>query len=410
MNLRETIFVYLIPFVIVSMIVGCASKGEDFESALKDFEDRKYNTALKAFEEIAKKPGKYQSKAMFYVGECYKFKLDFDNAIASFQKVIDMDPRSYTSVEARNRIAQIREGKNDIERLRIIYGNNPGTDIAADALLELGSVYENKLGDYNRAIETYQQVIKEFPGTPKAAQAQINIGYIYLYKLYDYNAAFAELNKVNLQNYPNLKFRVTEVQDLLRNVNKTREEIATHVAFIAENQKRKIIPGRKVTGYDIYGVKEDQVAQSFVAIAVKWRSLKNYPEALHAYKLLIERLPLVQAQAAEARFGIAEIYMEQHRYFEAVDAFQDFIKYHPTNYRRPEAIYQMAIAYEALRDYEKAYEYYKTYAETYPDKERFKSAQLKVRQYEYDEDQDSYPLYKEAQAGTSDKDPNSRPK
>ncbi len=409
MRMRSIFWTYLLFLPVILIIVGCSTKGLDYEAAMREFEAGKYEEARKAFEAIAKEGGKYANRANFYVGECYKYQFKWDEATAAFQKVIDAEPTTYLGSEARNRIAQIREGRNDVQRLTIIYGNNPGTEQAADALLELGSVYDNKLNDYNKAIETYRQVIKEFPGTAKAAQAQVNIGYLYLYKIYDYNQAFVEFNKVNAENYPTLKYRVTEVQDLLRNVNKTREEIATHIAFIAQNQKTKILPGRKITGYDLYGVKQDQVAQSFVAVAIKWRSLKNYPEALNAYRICIERLPLVLAQAAESRYGIAEIYMEQHRYLEAVDAFEEYIKYHPTHFRRPEAVYNMAICYESLRDYDKAYEYYKIYRDTYRDKENFKAADLKVRQYEYDEDQDGYAYYKELQAGTSDTDPNRHP-
>ena len=94
---------------------------------------------------------------------------------------------------------------------------------------------------------------------------------------------------------------------------------------------------------------------------------------------------------------------------EAVDAYAEYIKYHPSYFKRDQAIYNSAICYEALRDYEEAYENYKTYDETYPDGKFYKAADLKVRQYEYDEDQDGFPYYKEAIAGTSDTDANAHP-
>jgi len=409
MKVRFIVFLSLVSLAIAFILAGCSSKAINYDSALQKYEAQNYQKALTEFEEIAKGSSKFAPRAEFYAGECYKYLFRFDEAVAAFQKVGEKSTDPYLSAEAKNRLAQIREGRNDVERLKITHANYPGTDQAADALLELGSVYDNKLNDYKTAIETYNQLIKEFPGSSKAAQAQISIGYIYLYKLFDYNTAFAEFNKVNIKTYPELKFRVSEVEDLLRNVNKTRGEIAEHVAFIDQTQRQDYIPGRKITAYDLYGAKKDQVAQSFHAIAVKWRSLKNYPQAMNAYRMLIERLPMEQAQASEARFGIAEIYMAQSRYYEAVEAFQNFIKFHPTNYRRPEAIYQMAIAYEALRDYDMAYKTYVIYRDTYPDKDNFKAAELKVRQYEYDEDQDGAPYYKELQAGTSDKDPSKRP-
>jgi tetratricopeptide (TPR) repeat protein len=197
---------------------------------------------------------------------------------------------------------------------------------------------------------------------------------------------------------------------LLRETNKLLGEIRERQAFISKSQKRKIPEGRRVTGYEIYGILRDQVAQSFLAVGKKWRTLKNYPRSIEAYRILIHRLPLMLRQVAEARYSIAEIYhLDEARYLEAIDAYEEYIKYHPTDFRRDEAIYNMAICYESLRDYNKAYDSYKTYRDTYPEGKLFKSAELKVRQWEYDEDQDGFPYYKELIAGTSDTDPNQHP-
>jgi len=412
MRQRSVAGICLALFVIAAAMMGCATKkGLDFESGLKKFEARELDEAIVIFEQIAAGGGKYGNRARYHVGECYKLQFKWDEAIAQFQVVVDSEPlTSYLGTEARNEISLIREGRRDIQRTKILHGNNPGTEIAADALLELGSVYENKLGDYETAVVTYRQLIEEFPGDAKAAQAQINIGYIYLYRSYDYDKGWPEFKNVNIENYPDLKYRVGEVEDLLRDINKTLIEIREHRDFIKRSQKRKIPKNREVSGYEIYSVKQDQVAQSFLAIAKKWRYLKNYPKSLEAYQMLVDRLPLMLNQAAEARYGIAEMYhLDQARYFEAVDAYKGFIKYHPTYFRREMATYNMAICYESLRQYAEAYDTYEAYRDTYPEGKYFKQSELKVRQYEFDEDGDGFPYYKEAAAGTSDTDSNSRP-
>jgi TolA-binding protein len=398
-------------FVVITMMSCGTKKALDFESGLKKYEAGELDEAIVIFEQIAQGGGSYANRARYYIGESYKNQFKWDKAIEQFQAVVDSEPpTSYLGVEARNRISQIREGRRDIERIKIIHDNNPGTDMAADALLELGSVYENKLNDYDNAVKTYKQLLEEFPGSPKAAQAQINIGYVHLYKTYDYVKAFEELKKINLENYPKLKFRVAEVEDLLRDFNKTQEEINVLWAFIQESQRRKIVPGRKIIGYELYGVKQEQVAQSFVSMAKKFRQLRNYPRAIQAYRMLIERVPLMLRQAAEARYGIAEIYQfDQRRYLEAIDAYDEYIKYHPTDFRRHEADYNKAICYETLRSYESAYLTYRGYRDTYPSGKYFQAAELKVRQYEYDEDQDGFAYYQELEAGTKDTDPNEHP-
>ena len=410
MRLGFIIGMCLTLLIVVTAMMGCTTKGFSYESGLAKFEAKNYDEALAIFQEIADSGGSYANRARYYMGECYKLKFDWEKATNQFQMVIDAEPpTSYLAAKARSRIAQIREGRKDIERLTILRDNNPNTSIAADAMLELGSVYENKLNDYDNAIKAYRQVVEAFPGSAKAAQAQVNIGNIYFYRLYDYVGGWPEFLKVNEETYPDLKYRVSEIKSMLRNVNKIRQEIVEHQQFIKKSQKTKILEGYKIPGYDLYGARDDQVAQEFVAVAKKWTMLKNYPKALEAYRMCIDRLPMKLQQAAESRYGIANIYQQEGSYLEAIDAYKEYIKFHPTDLRRESAIYNMAICYEGLRDYEEAYKSYKTYRDTYPDGKFYKAAELKVRQYEYDEDQDGFPYYKELIAGTSDTDANDHP-
>lgn len=412
MRLGFVIGMCLMLLVVAVSMMSCTTKGLSYESGLAKFEAKQYDEALLVFQEIADSGGSYTNRARFYMGECYKLKFDWEEATKQFQMVIDAEPpTSYLASESRNRIQQIREGRGDIERIEILRDNFMESDPkrAVEAMLELGSVYENKLDDYDNAIKAYRDVIDKFPGSEKAAQAQINIGNIYFYKLYDYVGGWPEFLKVNAENYPELRYRVSETESMLREVNKTRQEIVEHQQFIKKSQKTKLIEGRKITGYDIYGARDDQVAQEFVAVGKKWTMLKNYPKALEAYRMTIDRLPMKLQQAADSRYAIGEIYQTLGRYYEAIDGYEEYIKYHPTDFKRATAIYNMAIGYEALRDYEEAYEQYRTYRDTYPDGKFYKAAELKVRQYEYDEDQDGSPYYKELIAGTKDTDANDHP-
>ena len=408
MRLGFIIGMCLMLLVVAVAMMGCTTKGLSYESGLTKFEAKQYDEALLVFQGIADSGGGYANRARYYMGECYKLKFEWEEATKQFQMVIDAEPpTSYLSAEARSRIAQIREGKSDIERIEILRDNYP--ERAAEAMLELGSVYENKLSDYDNAIKAYQDVIDRFPGSGKAAQAQVNIGNVYFNRLYDYVGGWPEFLKVNEENYPDLKYRVSEVESMLRAVNKTRQEIAEHQAFIRMSQKTKFIKGRRISGNLLYGIRDAQVAQSFVAVGKKWTMLKNYPKALEAYRMCIDRLPMKLQQAADSRYGIGDIYQKQGSYFEAIDGYSEYIKYHPTDFNRHTAIYNMAICYEALRNYEKSYESYETYRDTYPEEKFYKAAELKVRQYEYDEDQDGFPYYKELIAGTKDTDANDHP-
>ena len=111
-------------FVTAIVIVGCSTKGVNYEGGIRSLEAGTYAEALKTFQELASTENKYTNRALFYMGECYKYQFKWDEAQANFQKVVKAEPTSYLGSEARNRIAQIREGRKDVERLRIIHDNN----------------------------------------------------------------------------------------------------------------------------------------------------------------------------------------------------------------------------------------------------------------------------------------------
>lgn len=369
---------------IACAIMGCVvNKGLNYDMGFTKFEDRELDEAMMVFQELAQGRGKYAKRARYYIAECHRLQARWDEAIQQFQMVANTDPKGLFGAGARYRIAQIEQGLEDAARVRAIYENTPNDyELAANALLKLGSVYENKLEDYNSAIKAYQQVIEKFPDTLKAAQAQFNIGNVYLYKTYDYTKAFEELKKVNTENYPGVVLLAEEAEDSLRNFNKTSKEIEERQELIRKLEKKKIEPG-KPRGYDIYGRVRAEAPAAFLAVGRKWRQLRNYPRALGAFRIIIERMPLRLQSSAEARYTIAEIYqLDQGHYVEAIEAYQEYIYMHPTDFRREAAIYDLAVCYETLGMYDEAHEKYKTYYCDYPEGKFLKAAILKAQQYE----------------------------
>ena len=310
---------------IACAMTGCVvNKGRNYDIGFTKFEDRELDEAMVVFQQITQGRGKYAKRARYYIAECYRLQARWGEAIQQFQMVADAEPKSLLGAAARYRIAQIEQGLEALKRIEFFHvGFSDPSELAADKLLELGSIYEDKLEDYDSAIKAYQSVIEKFPGTLKAAQAQFNIGNIYLYKTYDYTKAFEELKKVNEENYPGLDFLAKEAEDTLRNFNMISKEIEKHQELIRKLQKKKIEPG-KITGYDIYGRRIEPAREAFLAIGRKWRQLKNYPRAIKAYRITIERLPLHLGVSSEARYTIAEIYqLDQGRYVEAIESLPE---------------------------------------------------------------------------------------
>ena len=94
---------------------------------------------------------------------------------------------------------------------------------------------------------------------------------------------------------------MTIPKDSLRSFNRISRKIKETQEFIRKSlEVTPIGPGTKITTDTFGGVREDTHTNAHLEIGKGWRKLKNYPRAIGAYRLLIERHPLMLSQTAEA--------------------------------------------------------------------------------------------------------------
>ncbi len=74
-----------------SSILSNSPEYDAYQNALRTFNSRNYDAALKLFSEVLKQfpQGTYADNCRYWSGECYFALRDFANAIASFKKVFD---------------------------------------------------------------------------------------------------------------------------------------------------------------------------------------------------------------------------------------------------------------------------------------------------------------------------------
>jgi outer membrane protein assembly factor BamD len=70
-----------------------------------------------------------------------------------------------------------------------------------------------------------------------------------------------------------------------------------------------------------------------------------YPEALDAFETIKARFPYSK-YAALSDLRIADVHYERQAYVEAIDAYRNFLKYHPTHSEAPYAMFRIAEAYQ----------------------------------------------------------------
>ena len=255
-------------------------------------------------------------------------------------------------------------------------------------------------------------MVAEFPEHRLAPQAQFQVGNIYFYELYDYIGGWPAYIKV-IEKFPD-SYEASDAETLLKESETTLTEIAQDQADIKKYTNQKALDyinaGRDVLPSDLYVAGyADRIAQNFQNIGSGWVKMRNYPAAIAAYRKLAQNLSYKKFHAADALFRIGDLYQKDGQYQRAIAAFQDMLDKAPESTWRDEAVYQLAVCYRAVREFEEAYEGFKAYMSIDKEGKYYREAEQIVRQYELDQDGDGFKFYVEQEAGTSDKDPNDNP-
>ncbi len=407
-----------------------AEKKKKAEAKQQELYDRAMSIYLEIIAQDA--DGKYAQRSHYQIARIYKKYYEWDKANEHYQAIVELDPTGYYASEAKSGIANIlknrqlittelanyqnymalyntqkAEGTADAEALEETY------DIAATALYKVGQAYE-ALENFPQAIETFERMAKEFPDHKRGVQAQYQVGNIYFYKLYDYtnSGGWGAFVKV-AQNFPDtyeakqVVIKLNKVQELLTEIKQLQDENLQYRSKKArdfEEDDRYVLPSEKWLM-----ARTDVAVQNFQQIARNWRDqdLRNYPNAIETYKVIIRDLSHKKFAVADAYFQIGALYQQSAQYERAIDAYEDLFDNAAESTWRNEAAYQQAVCYRAIREFGSAYKGFKTYVSlTKGDRSYLREAEQILRQYELDQDQDGILFYQELENGTSDQEPN----
>ena len=335
----------------------------------------RYDKAMALYLEVIERDtkGKYAQRAHYQIARIYKRRYDWDKATEHYQAIVALDPTGYYANEAKGGTANIRKNREVIKTKRAeyqnykaIYDSTPTDEtfnIAAEALYEVARAYES-LENYTEAIRNYERLVEEFPEHSKSPQAQFQIGNVYFYTLFDYQGGWPAYVGVT-EKFPD-SYEASQAGTLL----KQTAEILTEINFLKDEidkfrNKKPVEPeknGRKIKSADMWvEAYSDQVVQNFQQIASNWRKLRNYPRAINAYKTLARDLSHKKFAAADALFRTAELFQQNGDYERAIEAYGAMLELAPESVWRNEAIYQQAVCYHSIREFEAAYEGFKLY-------------------------------------------------
>ena len=334
-----------------------------------------YDRAMTLYSEVIERDtkGKYAQRAHYQIARIYKRRYDWDNASNHYQAIVALDPTGYYANEAKSGTANIRKNREVIKTKRAeyqnykaIYDNEPSDEtfnIAAEALYEVSRAYES-LENYTEAIRHYERLVEEFPEHAKAPQAQFQMGNVYFYTLYDYQGGWPAFVGVT-QKFPD-SYEASQAGTLLKQTNEILTEIKFLVDEIDKYRNKKAVEyrktGRKITPADMWVPEySDQVVQNFQQIASDWEKLRNFPRAINAYKTLARDLSHKEFAAAHALFRTGELFQQNGDYERAIEAYDALLENASGSIWQNEAIYQQAVCYRSIGEFEAAAKGFKIY-------------------------------------------------
>ena len=347
---------------------------EKMEKNRKEQQER-YDKAIALYLEVIERDtkGKYAQRAHYQIARIYKRRYDWDKATEHYQAIVALDPTGYYANEAKGGTANIRKNREVIKTKRAeyqnykaIYDSTPTDEtfnIAAEALYEVARAYES-LENYTEAIRNYERLVEEFPEHSKAPQAQFQIGNVYFYTLFDYQGGWPAYVGVT-EKFPD-SYEASQAGTLLKQTADILQEINELKDEIDKFRNKKAVEyqktGRKITPADMWVMGySDQVVQNFQQIASNWRKLRNYPRAINAYQTLARDLSHKKFAAADALFRAGELFQQNGDYERAIEAYSNLFELAPESIWRNEVIYQRAVCYRSIGEFETADEGFKLY-------------------------------------------------
>jgi len=306
------------------------------------YEKGNYRQAESVYKEIVREiPQEEREREWIYyqLGNCHKNMNSLEEAISSYEAFIQRYPKSDLLPEVKYNLALCYEEIGNVDKasqiLRKLIEQFPENEIVPEAYLRLGDCLRKK--DKKTAISTYQKIIKMYPKSSEAPLAYLNIGDIYL-EQQRYSEAILHYTSL-LQKYPQFE----EGDRALFNLSRcylSRDEVDKALSFLfllIENFPESNLRDK-----------------SLLLIGEKLKEKKDYEKAIKVFQEIQRMYPDSPILIARARESIAEIYLIQKNFPQAIKVYESILSDYPYLANAEEIYLRLAHSYKDNGDYKMA--------------------------------------------------------
>lgn len=287
---------------------------------------KKYSLAIKNFmiliDNISKKPNLSSSdkeifeKANFGIAWSYLKLGDIDLSIKSFERIKDTT-------------------KNKIVKL--------------SALTQIGETYQD-IGQLQKAIDVYDQILKDYPDNPYIDYVQYRQA-IALLRMEKIDSAILSFQTLQA-NFPDSKYTLDAKYYLGLSYFKTND---------FDNAKEHILDFIRQ-----HELSANLMPEAYYILGLTYFNLNNFNESIKTFEKTIKNFPDQTAIIKNTSLNIAKSYYKLNNYKQAVKEFTLIINKYPDSEVSQESIVWLGDYYLENQDFENAINYYETFIRKYP--------------------------------------------
>jgi len=337
------------------------SEREDFPNAAKS-----YNILIKDFPESPRLAEAMLGKANVH----YQMK-EFADAVKTYQATIKKFSEDSEQTEIVEKAyfglawSFLKSGNIDlsIRSFQSIRNQAKNKIVKISALTQIGDAYQD-VGQLEKAIDVYDQLLKNFPESMYADYVQYRQG-IALLKLDKIEAATLSFQGLQA-NFPNSNY-LNDVEYYLavayfkkEDWNSSLESIQNFIAHLSDDS--------------------DFWVEAHHILALSNFNLKRYKESLKVFKKIIENAPEQSELIRDSEFNIAKCYYELKEIPVALKKLNILINKYPQTHTAEQALKMLGDHYLENSDLENAIEYYTQMISFFPGSNSLAMVQFNLSQ------------------------------
>ena len=305
------------------------------------FQQRKYTQASATLQDFVGQTDPSQptyADALNRIGDCRFNARQFDEAIRTYQKVIDLNATGadYATFQAGYAYGLKHQYVNKAEKMLSLVTNYPQSDYADDALYEMARAYiENNQEE--SAIMAYERLLSNYPNSNMARKASLEEGMIQR-NLKQYDDAIRAFKRT-INDYPGTEEAYAALDGM--------EQV-----YVATNNISEYIAYTKKIGKSQMRVTTAEDSLTYVSAELQYM-LGNYREAAAGLTTYITRYCNGGRYCTNAHYYAADSYYRLGQMQEALSEYEALTKLNGNAYMEEACLRAAGLTFDN-KDYEAA--------------------------------------------------------